>query len=183
MNKSIFVDVVGLSTLRSGTWKESYPPVCLVIHKQSLVRAVKPREPANLPRPLWLQSGKHLESTDMGRYTSRRENCVSPVIWTRDSSKTLEQKIYMFCHSRDGGKRVSQAPPHPQRNMYRVGYLVVATLISGERQAVNEYLVTAVGLVMAGGTQFSPQAPRSQRQELHDLRREEIGEKVGKGSC
>lgn len=78
MNKSTFVDIVGPSTLRSGTWKESYPLVHLVIHKQSLVRAMKPRKLANLPRPLWQPSGKNLESTDMGRYTSRRENCVSP---------------------------------------------------------------------------------------------------------
>lgn len=182
MNKSTPVDVVGHSTLCSGTWKESYPLVHLIRHKQSLVRAVKPGELANLPRPLWLQPGKNLKSTDMGRYISRRENCLSPVIWTRDSRKTLEQKIYMFCHSRGGSKRVSQAPPSPERNMYRVDYLGVAILISGERLAVNGYLVTSVGLVMPGGTHFSPQIPRSQRQELHDLEREEIGEKVDKGS-
>lgn len=70
MNKSTLVDVVGPCTLRSGIWKESYQFVHLVTHKQSLVRAVKPGEPGNLPRPLWLQSGKNLESMDMSRYTS-----------------------------------------------------------------------------------------------------------------
>lgn len=180
MHKSTFVDVGGSSTLHLRTWKESYPLVHLVIHKQSLVRAVKPRKLANLPRSLWLLPGKNLESTDVSRYTSRRENCVSPAIWTRDSSKTWEQKIYMFCHSRGGSVSVSQAPPHPQRRMYRV---VVATLISGERLAVSEYLVTRVGLVMAGETQFSPQAPRFLRQELHDLGREDIGEKADKGQA
>ena len=94
MNKSTFVGVVGSSIICPGTWDESRPPVYPLIGRQTLVWAVEPGESENLPRPLSLQSGKNLESADLGRYTSRRQNLQRPSHLEGRFQKTLEQKKY-----------------------------------------------------------------------------------------
>lgn len=91
MNKNTFMGVVGSIAICQGAWKKSWPPVHLVIGRQTSVWAVKPTGAANLLQAFSATVGKTWRGLTWAETYVCKRDCASPAFLAAESSMALEQ--------------------------------------------------------------------------------------------
>lgn len=85
----------------------------LVIVRQTSVRTVGPPEPANLPQTLLAVAREDLESADLGKDPTTKENLLKSRLPKRRFQHVIRKKKYKFAHGGEGKKNFSSVASPP----------------------------------------------------------------------